>query len=261
MTRVRLPIHSPSIEDSKMSIELIESIVNGDYVSASELFEERLADIQEKKLYEVKRMIAAMNEVVKPVPGKPDEFQGANTKADWAKYRKQTKLPKTKFAEPPATPFGAGKRLSKGDIEKRREAGYVQAHPAIRAKKFIDAVIKFKKTGKINESKKSEGVPGPFQQQFIGRPGDDQTTGEPPRSPEAISQSAKKSKEKPEKSRWLRRAELEKRRQARIASTDSPLRAARLMTRKEIGKSIIKKAGGIASGVASDIASAVALEE
>lgn len=260
MTRVRLPIRSPSIEDSKMSIELIESIVNGDYVSANELFEERLADIQEKKLYEVKRMIAAMNEVVKPVPGKPGEFQGANTKADWAKYRKQTKLPKRKFAEPPATPFGAGKKLSKGDIERRREAGYVKAEPAIRAKRFVDAVIRYHKTGKINENSLPPFVSGVSaggkEAEKLGKQGK-----ELPRSPEAIPKSAKKSKEKPEKSRWLRRAELEKRRQSRIASTDSPLKAARLMTRKEIGKSIIKKAGSIASGVASDIASAVALEE
>lgn len=42
-----------------MSIDLINSIVNGDYVSANELFESRLANIREKKLYERKRMIAA----------------------------------------------------------------------------------------------------------------------------------------------------------------------------------------------------------
>lgn len=42
-----------------MSIELVESIINGDYVSANELFEQRLNDIKEKKLYETKRMVAA----------------------------------------------------------------------------------------------------------------------------------------------------------------------------------------------------------
>ena len=41
-----------------MSRELVESILNGDYVSANELFEQRLADIKEKKMYEVKRMVA-----------------------------------------------------------------------------------------------------------------------------------------------------------------------------------------------------------
>lgn len=48
-----------------MSIDLINSIIDGDYVLANELFEERLSDIQEKKLYEVKRMFAAnLNEVL-----------------------------------------------------------------------------------------------------------------------------------------------------------------------------------------------------
>lgn len=42
-----------------MSIDLINSVVNGDYVSANKLFEERLANIQEKKLYEFKRMMQA----------------------------------------------------------------------------------------------------------------------------------------------------------------------------------------------------------
>lgn len=40
-----------------MSRELIESIANGDYVFANELFESRLADIREKKMYEMKRMV------------------------------------------------------------------------------------------------------------------------------------------------------------------------------------------------------------
>lgn len=40
-----------------MSRELVESILNNDYVSANRLLEEKLSDIQEKKLYEVKRSI------------------------------------------------------------------------------------------------------------------------------------------------------------------------------------------------------------
>lgn len=42
-----------------MSIDLINSVVNGDYVSANKLFEERLTNIREKKLYELKRMMQA----------------------------------------------------------------------------------------------------------------------------------------------------------------------------------------------------------
>jgi hypothetical protein len=45
--------------------KLLESILNEDYVSANELFEERMVKLQEQKLYEEKRMIASeMNEAV-----------------------------------------------------------------------------------------------------------------------------------------------------------------------------------------------------
>ena len=43
--------------------DLVEHILNKDYLSANELFEERMIKLQEKKLYESKRMIASeMNE-------------------------------------------------------------------------------------------------------------------------------------------------------------------------------------------------------
>lgn len=42
-----------------MSRELVESIINGDYVSANELFESKLNDITENKMYEMKRMSSA----------------------------------------------------------------------------------------------------------------------------------------------------------------------------------------------------------
>lgn len=65
MIKVRQVIQLLSTEESKMSIDLINSVIDGDYVSANRLFEERLSDIQEKKLYEVKRMFAAeLNEVL-----------------------------------------------------------------------------------------------------------------------------------------------------------------------------------------------------
>jgi hypothetical protein len=45
--------------------KLLESILNRDYVSANELFEERMVELQEQKLYEEKRMLAAqMNEAM-----------------------------------------------------------------------------------------------------------------------------------------------------------------------------------------------------
>lgn len=45
--------------------QLLEHILNGDYASANDLFEERMVELQEKKLYEAKQMVAAdMNESV-----------------------------------------------------------------------------------------------------------------------------------------------------------------------------------------------------
>lgn len=44
---------------------LIEHILNGDYVSANDLFENHMVDLKEKKLYEAKRGLSAqMNEVM-----------------------------------------------------------------------------------------------------------------------------------------------------------------------------------------------------
>lgn len=59
MIRDKKQILLPLIEESNMSIDLLNSIINGDYVLANRLFEERLSDIQEKKLYEIKRMSSA----------------------------------------------------------------------------------------------------------------------------------------------------------------------------------------------------------
>lgn len=143
---------------------LIESIINKDYVAADMQLHEKLEYIREKKLYEEKRIIAALHEVVKPVRGKPGQFRGSNTKADWAKYRKQHKRIKwdqnkegEKVAEKPkATPLGKGGKLSAGDIKARRKAGYLQAHPALKSLEFIKKVTQYHKTGKINEQTEME---------------------------------------------------------------------------------------------------------
>jgi hypothetical protein len=42
-----------------MSKEIVESILLGDYISANDLFEEKLSNIREKKMYEMKRMMQA----------------------------------------------------------------------------------------------------------------------------------------------------------------------------------------------------------
>lgn len=46
-----------------MSIELVEAIINGDLVNAQDIFEQRLNDIREGKLYEEKRRLAALDEI------------------------------------------------------------------------------------------------------------------------------------------------------------------------------------------------------
>jgi hypothetical protein len=144
-----------------MSIELVEAIINGDLVNAQDIFEQRLNDIQENKLYEEKRRFAAINEIVKPVKGKPGEFKGSNTKKDWAKYRKQNPTlsvhgtPDNPRARTPAekkekTSTGA---MTKHGLAVRRKRGYLKAGEAIPAKKFIDAVSSYleKKKGLSEE--------------------------------------------------------------------------------------------------------------
>lgn len=143
--------------------KLVESILDRDYVTALELFEERVADIAEKKLYEVKRSMN-ISEIVRAtgklnVDGNP-EYEGQNTKADWAKYRKQNKSVrwnqnkegKKVTSDRKATPLGKGGKLSADDIEYRRKEGYLQADQAINATKFLRAVRKYRETGKIDEN-------------------------------------------------------------------------------------------------------------
>lgn len=84
-----------------MSKELVETIINGDYISAKDIFEERLAVLREQKLYEEKRRLAA----------KLDEIFGGMSKAEIdarkaAGYRKATDVlgdPDKKTKISPAT--------------------------------------------------------------------------------------------------------------------------------------------------------------
>ena len=140
--------------------KLLESILNQDYNSANELFEERMVELQEKKLYEFKRSIQ-LSEVVTPVKGKPGQFKGQNTAKDWAKYREQhpsfgmydvpTKTGKPKKSKPPSHEKTASGGLTAKGIAVRKKKGYVQAHPALKALEFIKAVRKYHETGKIDE--------------------------------------------------------------------------------------------------------------
>ena len=102
-----------------------------------------------------------MSEVVTPVKGKPGQFKGQNTAKDWAKYRQHhpsfgmndvpTKTGKPKKAKAPSHEKTASGGLTAKGIAVRKKAGYLQAHPALKAKEFIDKVIHYHKTGEIIE--------------------------------------------------------------------------------------------------------------
>lgn len=181
-----------------MKKNLVEHIIDEEYVEASDVFAGTLSSILEQKLYEMKRSID-LTEVVKKtrkkdVDGNP-VYTGQNTKADWAKYRKQN--PSMSFHGTPANPKAKApaekkEKTSTGSITKyglaqRRKRGYMQAAPAINAVNFIKAVRKYKETGKLNEGH------GVFAQQS-GVPGDIEAINKADMS--AVLLSAKKSAEK-----------------------------------------------------------------
>lgn len=62
--------------------KLVEQILDGDFVSAQDIFESRMQTIAEQKLYERKRLIAAqMNEAVDVQPDPEGRVRGGETKA------------------------------------------------------------------------------------------------------------------------------------------------------------------------------------
>jgi hypothetical protein len=90
-----------------MSRELIESILNKDYVSANELFEENMSDIQERKLYESKRMMQS------------EVFGGMTRAQAEKKYRERGQTPRKAsdvYGDPRQT------KLTPIGTEKKRKA-------------------------------------------------------------------------------------------------------------------------------------------
>lgn len=145
-----------------MTKNLVEHIIDEEYVEASDVFAGTLSSILEQKLYEMKRSID-LTEVVKKTRKKNEDgspvYTGYNTKADWAKYRKQN--PQMSFHGTPANPKAKApaekkEKTSTGTItsyglKQRRKRGYLPASDALNAVKFIDAVKKYKETGKLDE--------------------------------------------------------------------------------------------------------------
>lgn len=152
-----------------MTKNLVEHIIDEEYVEASNIFAGTLSSILEQKLYEMKRSID-LTEVVKKTRKKNEDgspvYTGYNTKADWAKYRKQN--PQMSFHGTPDNPKARApaekkEKTSTGTItsyglKQRRKRGYLQAHPALKGLEFIEKVAKYKETGKLEESEKY--VPG-----------------------------------------------------------------------------------------------------
>jgi hypothetical protein len=95
--------------------DLIEHILNEDYVSASRVFESKIDNIIESKLYEMKKMVQA--EAI----GLHGQHYMSN--ADWAKYRKK----KGPNLGPLDTPTKKGGKRSETGLEQRKRLGFVKA--------------------------------------------------------------------------------------------------------------------------------------
>lgn len=129
-----------------MSKELVESILTGDMVSAKELFESRIEQIKENKLYEEKRRISSLNETDysqstkdKMASGKrlltPQERESGtvNTGTDSSKFSKRKSF--KKLASPGTViprSLSIGDRYEKAlshakDLEARGSTGKVSA--------------------------------------------------------------------------------------------------------------------------------------
>lgn len=139
-----------------MSKELINSIVDGDLVSATEMFSEQIDLIREKKLFEVKRSIDLTElwgygrdrEVTRgPMVGKSNDER----RKMWKQLVKDRKDMKAVAA----SNDGQGGRISKTGIEKRRDAGYLKAHEYLNATKFIDKVKEHLKKKNATEQPKT----------------------------------------------------------------------------------------------------------
>lgn len=182
--------------------DLIEHILDENYVSASDSFESYMNDIVERKLYENKRMM--QTEVVKPVKGKPGQFTGQNTPKDWAKYRKthpalgMYDVPGGGKAKKPEGEKTASGGLTKKGIAIRKRKGYLKAYPALKSLEFIKRVTQYHKTGKVEESIAADIAAAAKEQQAAAGRAGAYTHGrtsqeEPPRDISSAKKSGKKS--------------------------------------------------------------------
>lgn len=110
---------------------LIESINKTDYLAAKQIIESRLADIAEQKIFERKVLVAEKTWV-------------ANSKDDWAKYRKQNPSlapdqdSKGNTIKTNTTSHNMANGMSKQDIARRKMKGYVKAADALKSPGGVD---------------------------------------------------------------------------------------------------------------------------
>jgi hypothetical protein len=145
-----------------MHKNLVEHIIDGEYVEAQAAMKSRLDAIVEQKLLEVKRSIDLVERVeatgTKDEDGNP-QFKGQNNKKDWKEYRKQH--PTMSFHGTPSNPKARASRekhektstgtLTKHGIEARRKRGFLQAHHVANAMAFMKGISNYHKTGKLNQ--------------------------------------------------------------------------------------------------------------
>lgn len=195
--------------------QLVENIVSDNLVTASRIFESRLDEIVEKKLYEKKKQMQA------------EVFGGLTL----AQIQARKELGWKKASDVLPDPRGDDTLIRRRTKRKKSVA-----------KRKIKEDVNRAEVEKEKEKLKSAGKDQPDYSHLK----------------KTFSRS-----EMPSMSSYARRAELEKRRQQRIATMD-PSQAVRLMTTreigKEIGKKVLKKASGAAGRVAGEIASYSNLE-
>lgn len=249
MIKVKRRIQFLLIEESKMSIKLLESIINGDYVSANRLFEERLSNIKEKKIYEAKRMFAAdLNEVL-----------GGKTRAQAEKeIRARGMVPRKAsdvYGDPRDTKISGptGKKTTtKDDLgvnlqklgKQWKNAKFGERKAAI---KMVHAAVK-QYAGTRDMEKPSTKAPAPT-----------------PSAPDARAERNRQSWDKLRNNlaaKMDRKSAMEKKRKDFLANRPMLRAAGKLGTAgKLVGKALSSTPAKIAGGVVSDIASAVSLEE
>ena len=158
-----------------MSKELIENIIDNDLVTANKIFESRLDSIMEKKLYEVKRRVAAnMQEVFGALSKKDIEDRRK------AGYRKASEVlgdPRAKEnLSPAARKIKQAEKKRKVSEEALDEAGLAPSSLRARIyKKGLKAIGDFEKRGAARRN-----LP----------PEPDSSSQETPRNPSAMKQSS-----------------------------------------------------------------------